>query len=262
MAFYRRFSRKSSMSKPKSKSKSKSRRSTKKTTFAKKVLRVVHSHEETKYVAEGADLGEAKDTLQCPTDLDTMIPALGQGTQSNERIGSKIQDVRGRVDFYFVLNPGTTSENTQSQDVIIKMFILKSKQVKSFNQVSSIPTKSLLDVGDDTTTDWDPASEALNLTNMPLARENFMGRVKYIHLRKNFGQANGGTESSVLTYGQIYGRCSIPWKHAGMIYDNANSLQPTNYFPIYAFVAYNADGSTFNGQVQVYRRKHMWFKDS
>jgi len=232
-------------------------------TFAKRVLAVVNKKEETKYVSEQYDLRDVSNTLLVPSGLNSILPPLSQGTQSNERIGQKIGSASGKIDFTFILNPGKGSDNTTSHDVKVRVFMLKSKQAKSMTTVPGIAGGTLLDQGDQTTTDWLSALNPLQYEQMPLSKEDFTGSSKVIRLRKNFGLANGGTESSVLTYGQISGRCSLSWKHpSGIMYNDANTSYPSNYAPLWAYVAYNADGSTFNGQVQVYARSHMWFKDS
>jgi len=233
--------------------------------FAKKVNAVVSRSEETKYVAEGVDIVDVSGYLAVPSGLKGCIPPLEQGTKSNERIGQKISYVKGRVDFAFWLNPGTGSENTASQDVKIKLFFLKSKSIRAQDQIPNLQAGTLLDYGDQTSTDWRPSSyPAFELNQMPLSKEDFSGKTVTLHLRRNFGQANGGTESGVLTYGAIGATHSHSWKHSGsLLYDDGNeSTIPTNFAPLYAFVAYNADNSKYTGQVQCIVRKHMWYKDA
>lgn len=230
--------------------------------FAKNVLAVVNRKEETKYVAQQLAVADVPDTLIVPTNLQACIPDLLQGTKSSERIGQKVSGVNGRVDFTFVLNPGTTSENTASHDVYVRIFLIRSKSVKDSSKISSLTNDTLLDNGNQNSIDWKSAPDALFYEKMPLSKEDFVGRHKTIHLRKNFGLANGGTESSVLTYGQIGARCSYRWSHkSNLLYDDKGNV-PTNFAPLFAYVAYNVDGSTYNGQVQVFTRLHMWYKDA
>lgn len=231
--------------------------------FAKKVLAVVNRKEETKYIAETVALQEPIATIAVPGNLETMIPKLTQGVQSNQRIGQKISNAHGRVDFMFFLNPGTSSDNTASQDVKLRVYELRSKSIKNYALIGGLSSKTLLDVGNQTTSDWDTTTfNALQYTQMPLSKEDFAGSFKTVHLRRNFGQANGGVEAGVLTYGQIGGSCSMSWKHKGnLVYNDAADEYPTNFAPMYAIVAYNPDGSTYLGQVQAYYRRHMWYKD-
>jgi len=224
---------------------------------------IVIRQAETKYVADRFDLVDVSDNLIVPTGLYGALPSLGQGVKSNQRIGQKINASHGRVDLSFWLNPGTGSENTASQDVKIKLFMLRPKHITSQSLVPQLENDTLLDFGDQTTTDWKPLSyTAKELNQMPLSKEDFTGRTHTIHLRRNFGQANGGTEAGVLTYGQIGVDYSFTWKHKGnLLYDDKSDV-PTNYCPLFGFVAYNNDDSKYNGQVQCRITQHMWFKDA
>jgi len=99
---------------------------------------------------------------------------------------------------------------------------------------------------------------------MPLNKEEFSGKTVTLHLRRNFGLANGGTEAGVLTYGQIGATYSHSWKHSGsLLYEDAvTNTVPTNFAPMFGIVAYNPDNSKYNGQVQCFVRQHMWYKDA
>jgi len=256
------YKKRSAASKMAAKSTSRVKPPAAKSAFAKRVLAVVNRKEETKYIANGLDLFEPLATITIPGGLSSMIPILAQGVQSNQRIGQKIANAHGRVDFTFFLNPGTSSDNTASQDVKIRVYELKSKSVKNYALVSSLEANTLLDQGNQSTVDWGTTLNTLQYAQMPLSKEDWVGHFTTVHLRRNFGLANGGTESSVLTYGQIGGSCSLTWKHSGnIVYNDANDQYPSNFAPLYAMVAYNADGSKYNGQVQVYIRRHMWYKD-
>jgi len=232
-------------------------------SFAQKVMAVVHKNEETKYVASVVALNEPADTLAVPTDLRMCLPKVAQGVGSNQRIGQKIDNAHGKVQLTFILNPDAGSAATISQDVIVRVYTLTSKQAKSAGQVALLPGNTLLDNGDQTTTDWNTAANALGYAQQPLSKEDFSGKFREVRLTKNFGKANSGTASDpTLTYGKIFGRVSLPWKHkSNLLYDDQGTNYPTNYAPIYAYVAYNSDGSLFKGQVQVVTRLHMWFKD-
>ena len=234
-------------------------------TFRKKVLSIVGKREETKYASERVGLADVADVLNVPGDLIPCIPPLKQGYQSNQRVGQKVNSCHGRVDLTFFFNPSPDAPATKVNDNLIKIFFLKSKQAKSYGQVSLLPGNTLLDLGDQTTADWGATYSNLQYDQMPLSKEDWTGRTKHLHIRKNQGQIPGGDQAGLLplTYGQVFAKCSFTWKHNTLMYDDTGSDNPTNFAPVIAYVVYDVNNNPTNsGQVQVYMTKHIWFKDS
>jgi len=230
--------------------------------FRKKVQAVLAKSGETKYVAEGVAVTGVVDTIGVPTDLTPILPKLAQGVGSNQRIGQSVSNAHGRVDFQFFLIPA--GSNYPTQDVWVKIFKLTSKQAKSYGQVALLPGNTLLDQGNQTTTDWTTAASAPSYNQMPLSKEDFAGSSKLIRLTKNQGGPNGDLSPGQApnTFGHPAALYSMTWKHKGkLMYDDQASNQPTNFAPIYAIVAFNTDNTPFNGLIQYVARKHYWYKD-
>ena len=231
--------------------------------FRKKVQAVLTKEGETKYAATDLGVVGATSTLLVPTSLVPMIPKLAQGTQSNQRVGQIVSNAHGRVDFqFFLISDGSGAY--PSQDVWVKIFKLTSKQAKSYGQIALLPGATLLDVGNQTTTDWSAPLSAPSYNQMPLSKEDFAGSSKLIRLTKNQGVPNGdlATGQSPNTFGHPATLYSMTWKHKGkLMYDDTSSLNPTNYAPVFAIVAFNTDNTPFNGQLQYIARTHIWYKD-
>ena len=233
-------------------------------TFAKKVLAVVARKEETKYVSTQLGGASIPGTLTVPANLVACLPKVGQGPGSFQRIGQKINMAHGRVDFQIYLVPSGT--NYPTQDVWVKLFLLNSKQAKSYAQVATLSANTLLDQGDGTTTDWAVVAGAGAYQFMPLSKEDFSGSVRTIKLTKNQGSPNAdlNTTNGPNTFGRVGAVFSVPWTHKGtLIYDEGATPTnyPTNYAPVYAFVAMNSDQTPYQGLVDVQTRLHMWYKD-
>jgi len=233
--------------------------------FKNKVLAVVKKEEENKYVAASLGVVGVLGTLTVPTGLIPAIPKIAQGVQSNQRIGQKIDYCRGRVDFqFFLISDGSGAY--PSQDVWIKVFKLNSKQAKSYGQVALLPGNTLLDVGNQTSTDWNAGTPttAIEYSQMPLSSEDFTGSIHTIRLTKNQGVPNGDLSAgqSPNTFGHPAACYSYSWKHSKLLYDDTSSNNPTNFAPIFGVVAMNTDNTPFNGQLQYVARQHIWFKDS
>lgn len=233
-------------------------------TFAKKVMAVVTKKEETKYAATALPITGVTDSLLVPTGLIPCLPKLAQGPQSNQRVGQKISMAHGKVDFSFFLIP--SGVNYPTQDVYVKIFLLRSKQAKSYGQVALLPGATLLDGGNQTSNDWAiTVATAIELNQYPLSHEDFAGHIKTIRLIKNQGVPNNDLNPGTApnTFGHISANYSYRWKHKGsLLYDDTGSNNPTNFAPVFGVVAYNSDNTLFGGLVQYYARQHMWYKDS
>jgi hypothetical protein len=247
--------------------------------FAKKVLAVLEKKAEKKYIADNTGtvggLSGTNDNLLVPTGLVPLIPKLGQGTQSNQRIGQKISNAHGRVDFQFFFI-GNGSGVYPTNDVYVRVYKLESKSAKSYGQVALLPGGTLLDQGNQTTSDWNAGtlgnSYGLVYSQMPLSHEDWRGTHKTIRLTKNQGVTNGDAASGQApnTFGHPAGHLSMTWTHKGSIlYDDTPTggggtggpSNPTNFAPVYGVVAYNSDNTPFNSQVQFVTRIHMWYED-
>ena len=231
--------------------------------FRKKVQAVLAKEGETKYAANDLGVVGVTSTLLVPTGLIPMIPKISQGVPSDQKVGQIISHAHGRVDFqFFLISNGAGAYPTQ--DVWVKIFKLTSKQAKSYGQVALLPGATLLDNGNQTTTDWSVPASAPSYNQMPLSKEDFAGSSKLIRLTKNQGTPNGDLTPGQApnTFGHPAALYSMTWKHKGkLMYDDTGSLNPTNYAPVFAIVAFNTDNTPFNGQLQYIARQHIWYKD-
>lgn len=233
--------------------------------FRKKVLSIVKGQSETKYVATDIQTQTAVATLIVPAGLQKVLPPLALGVQSNQRIGQKISNAHGRVDFHFYLTPSPEAQSV-TNDVYVKIFKLTPKQAKSYTATGALTNNTLLDTGLATSTDWILSGfNAFAYNTMPLSKEDFSGSIGQVRLVKNQGAQNDDPTALVVPNMNKLASAdfSYSWKHKGAIlYDDVpGNTYPTNLAPVFGIVAYNADNSVYGGRVQYYTRLHMWFKD-
>lgn len=226
---------------------------------------------ETKYVAKQLfQNASVSGTLDIPGDLHVCLPPLLVGTESYQRTGSRISNIRGRTIFTFWLDSATQSANCNN--ISVKIFFLNSKQTKSSSQAQLLPSNILLDNGDGTSTDWSSALPGAPLlyNQLPISNENFSGRTKTIRLVKNIGQPNavGGNVVDPNTYGRVMVTYVYNWsRKSAAAYENnitnAALAFPTNYAPLFGVVAFTNDSSIALADNTVYMdvRNEMYFKD-
>lgn len=237
--------------------------------FAKAVLTVVGKKEETKYVAEDIQKAALIDTnIVIPTDLVSALPNLGQGVGSFQRVGQQVSEVRGKTHFSMSL----PYNYAPSSNWVVRIYMLTSKQIKSFNQRGSLAVNTLLDNGDGTTIDWDPGTtQVVTLSQRPLARENFTGKFREFRFAKNSGALNNDASTPPpAPNGAHYAtshQFTWEWKHKGkVLYDEAGNL-PTNYNPMFILVSYPVDNYPVtvgppNCPVLMTIRTEMYYKDT
>lgn len=253
---------------PKKGNRSTARRPTANKSVAKKVTKSLTKNQkqavkqliaqpvERKYLAQTAVNGSSvNNTLITPIAWGSCIPLMNQGPQPNARIGNSVRNVVGRTQFSFAIDGNAVN----SQNFYVRLFLVQSKKVKSYSLIPSLPTNQLLDAGNNNTIDWDNAlNTPAELSMMPLSSEHYTGKVVTFRLNKNVGlpiqdatagnSPNDGLLSSV-TY-------SHEWKHSIFKYDDFTGVPgagqlPTNYAPLFAYVAYTLDGTNIYGSSTV-----------
>lgn len=241
----------------------------------KAVVAIVRGQGETKYVVSDTlgqlNLQPVPYQINSPASFYNPVPLLKQGTQSNQRIGQKITQVRGRTHFLFSINQNMAA----SINWEVKLFMLTNKQAKSWNAIqNSVDANTLLDVGNQTTTDWVlPTYNVVQLSNMPLSHEDWKGKTRTFRLAKNSGLMNADTATpppspNGSTYPQSV-RFTWNWKHNTFLYDDDSALDglPTNYAPVWVAVGYPVDGYdiTADGAIKtpivMTVRNEMYYKD-
>jgi len=248
----------------------------------KEVIKLVHGAGETKYVVSdtiGQKVNDPVGTqINLPLSLNNPVPFLKQGVQNHQRVGTKVTNVRGRTHFSFSL----AHEVVSSANWGVKIFMLTSKQAKSYNVLTAITTApasnfttgTLLDVGNQTTTDWVSATyNVVQMSMMPLSHEDWRGKTKTIKLSKNSGAMNNDASTPPPSPNSGHFATNYQftwnWKHKTLLYDDATAGAdlPTNFAPAYVLVAFPYDGydinvgPILNSPVRVNVRNEMYYKD-
>lgn len=243
-------------------------------TLVKTIKRVVASQAEQKYVAVSVDDQVQVGTqIVTPSSLYPVLPKLFQGVGPQQRIGEQIRTCRGYVDFTFSF----MNNYTPSGNWAIRVFMLNSKSIKDGQYIPNLAAGTLLDQGDGLTTDWIPSADnVVQLSQMVLSRENWSGQYKTLYLSKNNGGMNADATPGALASANAvkfgtHATCRFTWKHAAPLkYETnngaLNNYFPTNYCPVYAYVAYPLDGYNITeisaAPIIVTTRQHMWYTDA
>lgn len=240
----------------------------KKSEFAKKVLAVVKKQEETKYVSQQLQqtvaMGQA---LITPAGLFNCLTPVTQGTGDHQRIGEKISPVKAAVDFTFQW----TNDQSNNQDVIVNLWVVKAKGADSRVALPSVPIGQFLQVGNGTNRDPDDANQSLMLSqvqHMPLNRDQWAQCKHYrFRMRRGTGaQANQGPATIVAPTGvtakEDFRIIRYTWKPPQLKYNTAADAFPTSHYPVYGYYVTNADGSAYGDTLHISTRTHLWFKDA
>lgn len=209
-----------------------------------------------------------------------LIPALSPGIESgaagtvitgaNQRVGNKISNVRITSTWQFYINPAIS--NYPTIDATVKVFILKSKSIKSNQQLGNIPAGSLLDLGNGSSGDWSPVSTVSAKENAmyPVNKEQFtVLKIHQFRLCKNGDSPTGGTAAGAapnMTSHQTKDFTHTYIHKGNVIYPDNNltgNVMPTNISYFAYVVCY--DTNTFqtlpSNSILCNARTHMWFKD-
>lgn len=249
----------------------------------KQVKALVKAPAETKYVAasgqtetslgyqnlEGFPIATTIIAGGVSSTVYYLIPGLAQGTAGNQRLGNKISDVTFKSSWQFWLNPQLSGAPAVDQKV--KVFICRSRGIKTNALLQAIEPDTLLDNGNGTCIDWLPAStqQAKYLSTYPVNKEEFtVMKIHEFRLTKNQDFASYGTNagSSPNLSTQQHHEFTHSWKHkGGVLYPDNNvpgSGVPTNvtYFA-YAVIYDNNAGTAPANPVLCNVRTHMYFKD-
>lgn len=243
--------------------------------LTKAVKAIVTRQAEVKYCAQQQqDLAIVQQQILMPPSLFSMLPPCGVGAGPSARIGDKIRNAHGYTDFTFTINGNSLPASSWG----VKIFHLEHRSIKDsslFAPLTAQLTGTLLDLGNNATTDWNPASiDPVVLSQMPVSDSNWVVKgIKTLYLSKNDGAINGGAGTTTSPSGGTnpsVRTCRMYWKRPGVTrYETAtgapNPILPTDYAPVYATVAWQTDGPyvvPVNSLVLVSARAHMWYQDS
>lgn len=212
--------------------------------------------------------------------LQPAIPVIGSGAASNNVVGQKVTLVKGYTRFHFNYIPGMS----EPQDLIVKLFCLKSKQAKNLNLATTLPALDMLRNGSGGQLDFDPITNPVDprhLANLPINTMAWTGFCKTFRFTKNKGQMNYDSSIVPPALGDTPNLSSLTNYHdfewdwtdgvSVLKYDNSGVLSiPTNYCPMWGCVAYYPDGSPYPSgtnvaqimPVEIVFSNHMWYKDA
>jgi len=217
--------------------------------------------------------------------LQTAMPAMSQGANSSTIIGQKIRLVNGYTKFHFSFI--TSTVDNYNQDIILRLFMLNSKNVKNLqSSLNGLPGKNLLRTGQSTQCDFNPQTAITTdpnlLAMLPLNTLNWSGRSVTFRFTKNAGSTSYNPSLDPEPVGDVpnlasrtnYHDYTWNWtdgkKNAVLDYGNAfiTPDYPTNYCPLWGVVAYYPNGNPVNVDsnvqfpISVTWSSHMWFKDA
>lgn len=187
-------------------------------------------------------------------NLYAAMPDIIRGVDSNQRIGNKISSVHGKTHFSFCFDP-LYGAALSTNDWYVRIFMLKSRQVKFSPSFNALQSNTLLDLGSSQTLDWRPNGQTTGggpasyniLAMMPISKENFTGHYKTFRMSKNQGLVNrdatGGQTTNLSAHNVV--NFTWNWSHAGNVLYDDNQAQPSNFAPFFTYVAYPVD--TYGG---------------
>lgn len=232
------------------------------------MLAIVAKKEETKYVAQQLQqtvaMGQA---LATPAGFFNCLASITQGTGDYQRIGDSIAPVKACVDFSF----HWTNEQSNNQDVVVNLVIVKAKGADSRAAINSVPVGELLRVGNGTNRDPDDGNQPLMLTqinHMPINTDQYTLLRHYrFRMRRGTGaQANQGPATIVAPTGVPAGEdmkyIRYSWKPPTLKYNAVGDAFPASHYPVYGYWVTNADGSAYGDTLHISSRVHLWYKDA
>jgi len=201
----------------------------------------------------------------------TCMPAIvNTGTATNDLIGARAKIVSLKTYMHFNLDTG----NSNSNDVMVKVFFLHSKNTKNYTVASNgLPGGNLLRTGNGSEEDWIPGAgiDSRLTAQLPLNKNAWTGTSKTFRLSKNVGTMQQGTTGTpLLSGGMASYTFSHDWKAGGktLKYDETDgSNYPENFLPLICAVAWYPDGTSVGPQdsnmpVFVTLSNHLYYKDA
>lgn len=270
-------------SKMKSKSKSKAKRPVKiSKPLARAVRTIINRQQERKYRNESYQrilnaVTNSSSNEMFPCVPRTEMPGAGILASSSTRIGQKLTCARAYTDFHVSLAPNIQG----SKDIIVKLWILTSKELKNMDDILSwgttgaprqLPINFLSDGNGGTTT----ALGTLYDLDLPVESEAFTAqKVMTFRLQKSSQVMNNNTNAYnnvnpaayIASNGQtfkrfrFYHKAPKTWEYAG----NINNDYPNNYAPFWTLSYAYADGTApvpGNNDIAVNVTNHLEFYDA
>jgi len=248
--------------------------------LTQQIQRVLNKNLETKYVVhtdQDQPLYNTINTAINPTGgYSYLLPCIPQivrgGINSDNMTGAKIKVVSLKTYIHF----NFASQNNTTNDVMVKIFFLHSKNTQNYTVAANgLLGSNLLRTGQASEVDWIGSGtgtlEPRCLAQLPLNKLAWTGTTRTFRLSKNGGILNGGTSSAlpVLANGNGSFDISYDWKCSKTLkYDESdNSIYPENYLPLMAAVAWYPDGTSSGAKdtvmpVYATATHHLYYKDA
>lgn len=243
------------------------------------IKKLIHIGEETKYKREiivdstVSGYTNFNSVITTAADWYRCLPLVNQGATSATKIGKQIEPTSlvGHWNFRYA------SDDSNTRDIFVVMYIITSKSQKNYNNVTVNGTftgyANFLDTGDGTTDStfdgtWDTSLLLPNTDNIRLLK-------KYVFkLSKPSGISNG---AGVVGQYDGYGRGMYSMPHSSrrityrfprppvLKYDQSSVSTPQNYASWWAAGYYYADGTaadTTGGILKVDMSTDLHYKDA
>jgi len=253
----------------KSKKNTKSRMSRSLTKLQKlEVKSLLNRKLESKYVAKEIIDNQPVESILvtggADTNLYNVIPAMVQGVESYQRIGTRITPSRFVVITQIDFDPGFAL----NFDGWVRIYFVSHKTFKSQDDLETIPAGQFLDLGDGMQSDWDrdnPSRSAM----LPVKNEHWtILKHKTFKMSKNVAATSG---SATNTYATNVGHSShlhtFKLKCPRLIYEDSKDLQEATNHAIFMGVVYWAADSwkslnLTDDVIRITARTHMIYKDA
>jgi len=242
-------------------------------TIARVVKDVERRQQETKYCAMNkTDNAPVNVTATTPAQFVPLTTLITQGVDDHQRIGDSVRPIVCKAHFTFYFDTVSTQNN---QDLLVNIWIVRSRSAKGPQQVSSLTGGNFLKLGTGVNVDPVNPSQPSQLTlvsQYPLNTDAYIPLMhKKFRMRKGIGNSHGiNSGNEVAPTGTLASEdlrtITFSWKPAVHTYDNTIGAPwtnyPTNEVPLALIWATNADGSGGTNNLVYGLRVEEWYKDA
>jgi len=233
----------------------------------KVATQVEKKHLETKYSAmllmDNQPVGNTLITGGLNSQLMPVIPALNQGTESFQRVGTRIEAQRLNVSLQLDFDP----EFLENFDGWVRVFFCSNKAQKSQTLYTNIPPDQFLDLGNGNAEDWKVNFPSMSATYPVKNEEWSLLKSHTFRMSKNVEKTTG---SATNPYSTNIGHSSHLFNFnlrcpKNLIFeDSGNAVYPTNHGIFMGMVWWASDSTQYDTDADVIRatvRSHLYYKD-
>lgn len=220
--------------------------------LVKTVKSVVASLTEDKqaYTSSGNSLIKFNSGIDSTADIQPILPAIGQGVDTHQRVGetiiAKTLNIRGHIK----LDINDVSDSTKLPNVAVRMLIVSIKNRPSYDQAtaSAAPLATLLKKGGTTT----GFTGTLSDLHAPINRDVFtVHHDKKYYLKQDYLNGIGASIPSQYVTSDVsktvrFFNLNVKCKGRKLMYDEdvASDVYPVNFSPFLVLGYCYLDGST------------------